>query len=179
MSDFAIKSSKLQLVTRKFSVVEDEVIMPGGQVTTVNIVRHPGAVVILPREESGELLLIRQYRHAVGFSLLEFPAGTLEPGEAPISCAQREIAEETGFRANDWIGLGELFPAPGICDERQHLYFASGLVYDPLPKDDDESICVERYSAEQVERLIADGALNDAKSISVFLRAKLRGLLQG
>ncbi len=152
--------------------------LPDGSSATLSVVKHPGAVVILPRDSNGDLLLIRQYRHALGGELLEFPAGTLEPGEAPLTCAQREIAEETGFRAEQWEELGELFPAPGICDERQHLYFASSLVHDPLPADADEVISLERYTAEQVESFIVSGALNDAKSISIFLRAKLRGLLK-
>ena len=178
MTQIKVTSSTVQLVTRKFSVVEDELELPDGRVATVNIVKHPGAVVILPRDSNGELLLIRQYRHALRAELLEFPAGTLEPGEAPLKCAQREIAEETGFRAERWSELGELYPAPGICDERQLLFFATELTYAPLPADDDESITVERYSPEQVESFIVSGALNDAKSISVFLRAKLLGLLK-
>lgn len=178
MAQIKVTSSTVQLVTRKFSVVEDELELPDGRAATVNIVKHPGAVVILPRDSNGDLLLIRQYRHALRAELLEFPAGTLEPGEAPLKCAQREIAEETGFRAEQWSELGELYPAPGICDERQLLFFASELIYDPLPADDDESISVERYTPEQVETFIVSGALNDAKSISVFLRAKLLGFLK-
>lgn len=162
---------------RIFSVVQVEQVLPNGQIAQRDLVRHPGAVVMLPQTSSGRLLLVRQYRAAIDKQLLEFPAGTLEVGEEPLDCAQRELQEEVKFRAQIWQSLGILYPAPGFCDELQHLFYATGLVAASLPCDDDEHISVEEYSVSQVEAAITDGALCDSKSIAIFYRAKLSGVL--
>jgi ADP-ribose pyrophosphatase len=109
--------------------------------------------------------------------LLEFPAGTLEPDEAPLECAKRELIEETGYRAEHWRALGMTYPSPGYCDERQHLFVASGLVPEHAARDEDEILEVKRLTVQEVERAIADGALVDAKSIAAYGRAKLQGVL--
>jgi ADP-ribose pyrophosphatase len=140
-------------------------------------VNHPGAVVIIPQLEDGRLVLIDQYRFAVGETLLEFPAGTLDRGEQPLDCARRELIEETGYRAEHWRALGIMYPSPGYCDERQHLFLASGLVPEQAAGDDDEMIEVKRLTVQEVERAIVDGALVDAKSIAAYTRAKLQGVL--
>jgi ADP-ribose pyrophosphatase len=141
------------------------------------VVKHPGAVVIIPQLEDGRLLLIAQYRFAVGATLLEFPAGTLEPGEAPLECARRELIEETGYRAEHWRALGITYPSPGYCDEQQHLFMATGLVPEHAAGDEDEIIEVKRLTVQEVERAIADETLVDAKSIAAYARAKLQGVL--
>ena len=102
--------------------------LPSGRTVVRQVVKHPGAVVILPQLADGRLLPIAQYRCAVGETVLEFPAGTLEPGEAPLACARRELIEETGYRADHWHALGTIYSSPGFCDERLHLFLASGLV---------------------------------------------------
>jgi ADP-ribose pyrophosphatase len=130
------------------------------------VVKHPGAVVIVPQLEDSRLVLIEQYRFAVGETLLEFPAGTLEPDEAPLECARRELIEETGYRADHWHALGVIYPSPGYCDEQQHLFVASGLVPDQAAGDEDEILEVKRLTVQEVERAIADGTLIDAKSIA-------------
>jgi ADP-ribose pyrophosphatase len=143
------------------------------------VVKHPGAVVIVPQLEDSRLVLIEQYRFAVGETLLEFPAGTLEPDEAPLECARRELIEETGYRADHWHALGVIYPSPGYCDEQQHLFVASGLVPDQAAGDEDEILEVKRLTVQEVERAIADGTLIDAKSIAAYARAKLQGVLGG
>ena len=156
-----------------------ELLVPGQKARMVKrlVIRHPGAVVFIPQEKDGTLLLVRQTRHAIGGQLLEFPAGTLEPEEAPLLCAQRELAEEVGRKAQEWIALGDLYPAPGFCSEKQHLYLARDLTAAQAPLDEDEDIEVVPMSVAEVEQGITQGLLKDAKSLAVFLRARLAGLL--
>ena len=162
---------------KKFSVERATLTYQSGHTTTAEVVRHPGAVVIVPCLPSGELGVIRQYRHALGMSILEFPAGTLEPGEAPAACAARELVEEIGFRAATLVDLGILYPAPGFCDEKQFLFFAVGLVPASAPGDDDEIIECVPLSVGAVREAVASGEFVDAKSIAAFYRALARGLL--
>jgi ADP-ribose pyrophosphatase len=106
-------------------------------------------------------------------------AGTLEPDEAPLECARRELIEETGYRADHWRALGIMYPSPGYCNETQHLFVASGLVPDHAAGDADEILEVKRLTVQEVERAIADGTLVDAKSIAAYARATLQGVLGG
>ena len=144
-----------------------------------HLAHHPGAVVIMPQFADGRLLLIAQYRFAVGETLLEFPAGTLETGEAPLACARRELLEETGYRAEHWRALGTIYSSPGFCDEQQHLFLASGLVPEHAAADEEEILEVKRLTVPEVERAIAEGALVDAKSIAAYARATRQGVLGG
>jgi ADP-ribose pyrophosphatase len=174
-----VLSTKVLHSYRIFAVVEQVLRLKSGRTVVRQVVKHPGAVVIMPQQADGRLLLIAQYRFAVGATLLEFPAGTLEPGEAPLECAKRELIEETGYRADHWRALGMTYPSPGYCDEQQHLFVATGLVPDHAAADDDEIIEVKGLTVPEVERAIADGALVDAKSIAAYARAKLQGVLAG
>ena len=162
-----------------FAIVEQALRLPSGRTVVRQVVKHPGAVVIMPQLEDGRLLLIAQYRFAVGETLLEFPAGTLEPDEMPLACARRELIEETGYRADHWHPLGTIYSSPGFCDERLHLFLASGLVPEHAPGDEDEGIEVRPFTVPEVERSIADGTLVDAKSIAAYARATRQGVLGG
>lgn len=164
---------------RIFAVAEQALRLPSGRTVVRQVVKHPGAVVILPQLPDGRLLMIAQYRFAVGETVLECPAGTLEPGEEPLRCAQRELVEETGYRADHWRPLGMIYSSPGFCDERLHLFFASGLVPERAAADEDEILEVKGLTVQELERAMADGALVDAKSIAAYARAKLQGVLAG
>jgi ADP-ribose pyrophosphatase len=164
---------------RIFAIVEQALRLPSGRTVVRQVVKHPGAVVIIPQLEDSRLVLVEQYRFAVGATLLEFPAGTLEPGEAPLECARRELIEETGYRADHWRALGILYPSPGYCDEQQHLFMATGLVPEHAAADEDEILEVKGLTVQEVERAIADGTLVDAKSIAAYARATLQGMLGG
>jgi ADP-ribose diphosphatase len=164
---------------RIFTIVEQALRLPSGRAVVRQVVKHPGAVVIIPQLADGRLILIEQYRFAVGETLLEFPAGTLEPGEAPLACARRELIEETGYQAEHWRALGVTYPSPGYCDEQQHLFMATGLVPEHAAADEDEILAVKGLTVQEVERAIADGTLVDAKSIAAYARAKLQGVLAG
>ena len=140
-------------------------------------VRHPGAVVILPLNERGEIILVKQYRHSIGETILEVPAGTLEVGEDPAACAVRELSEEIGMGARSWRSLGILWPAPGFCDERQHLFLARDLFPQKGIPDEDEDIVVTTVSTQELEEAMIDGRINDAKTCAIYLRAKLSKLM--
>jgi ADP-ribose pyrophosphatase len=160
-----------------FEVVEEDVELSDGRSFMRVNLEHPGAVVILPKDQGGNLILVNQYRHSVRSYILEFPAGTLEEGEEPESCARRELQEEVKQAAKDWVSLGTLFPAPGFCNEQQHLFFASDLTSAELEADHDEVIEIVSMSVQKVEEAIVQGRIVDAKTIAAFMRARLHGLV--
>jgi ADP-ribose pyrophosphatase len=153
---------------------QEEITLPNGVETRLEIVRHPGATAIVPLKENGDVILVRQYRHAVGEYLLEIPAGTLNPGEDPKSCAVRELEEEIGCKADRWQELLPIFTAPGFCDEQIYLYLAQGLRETKQNLDHDEIIeRVEMPFSEAIARVL-DGTIRDAKSIAGLMRVYLR-----
>lgn len=157
---------------RAFNVRRDEVKLPNRRSMHVDVIEHPGAVTILPVDDEGCILFVRQYRHAVGKQLLELPAGTLDPGEQPDACALREIREETGFAAGKIVKLGEFFLAPGYSTEYMLVYMATNLSHDPLPKDKDEFITLEAIPIEKAYELAMNGELMDGKSLAALLLAQ-------
>jgi ADP-ribose pyrophosphatase len=162
---------------RIFDVVEEHIRLATGKLARHVTVRHPGAAVILPRLDDGSLIVITQYRHSVRKTLLEFPAGTLEPGEEPLVCAQRELAEEAGQLARQWHALGVLHPASGFCSETQYCFLATELAPCETHYDDDELIDITPMTSAQVAEAIRTGAMTDGKSIAIYARAKLSGLV--
>ena len=156
---------------RKFSFVEEEYQLDDGRIQTFDKVEHPGAVVILPVSNDGNVVLLRQYRQALRKEILELPAGTLEPGEDPLFCAKRELAEEIGSAARSWLDLGTLYPAPGFCDELQYCYLARDLSPESADKDADEVLEPVFYSVAEVETAIRNNTFCDAKSLALFARA--------
>ena len=159
---------------RVFTVRRD-VVEVDGKERTWDVVAHPGAVVVLP-VDGDDLLLVRQYRHPAGETLLELVAGTCEPGEDPADTAQRELQEEAGFRAGRMAKLAEFFSAPGFCSEKLHLFVAEELTPARLPMDEDEEIELVRLSLDEAVRMALGGELRDAKTLAgVLLYARRRG----
>jgi len=158
----------------------DRVRLPGGRETEREVVEHPGAAVIVPLDQ-GDVLLVRQFRYAVGTALLELPAGTLEPGEPPLEAARRELLEEVGVEAADWESLAVLFPSPGVMTEVMHLFLASGLTpprtVPPARTDtSDEHLAVERVPLPEAVARVARGEIRDAKSVAgILLAARRKG----
>lgn len=152
----------------------DTVRTPDGHEHDLEVVRHPGAAAVVPLlsdpgADDPSVLLIRQYRHVVAETIWEIPAGTLEPGEEPRRCAERELLEETGARADRLDHLTTIWTTPGFTDERIHLYLATGIrVEEPAPRPD-ESMTVEPRPLSTILEMIRDGALVDAKSIVALL----------
>ena len=157
---------------RAFNVRRDEVRMQNQNTVYLDIIEHIGAVTILPLDNDGRILFIRQYRHATGKELLELPAGTLDPAELPENCALREIREETGYAAGKLIKIGEFFLAPGYSTEYMHVYLASDLRPDPLPGDEDEFISLEPIPIRQAYDMALNGELQDGKSLAALLLAQ-------
>ncbi len=135
------------------------------------MVVHNGAVVIVPIDQDDNVLLVRQYRHAAGESVLEAPAGMLEDSESPEECAQRELQEEVGYASTNLRALGGWWSAPGFCTEFIYAYLARDLVESKLAADDDEDIEVERLPVSRVPQLIRVGEVQDAKTIAALLMA--------
>lgn len=142
-----------------------------------DVVLHPGAVAIIPIDEEGNLYFVKQWRRATSEILLELPAGTLEPGESPIDCAQRELQEEIGFMPKTLISLGGIYTAPGFSNEFIHLFLAEGLSKSVLKGDDSDYIDIIKTSVDDALHLMKDGHIRDAKTLSgilIYLRYKNR-----
>jgi ADP-ribose pyrophosphatase len=149
----------------------ERVTLPNGNSVELDVVRHPGAAAVVPFLSEGEVLLIRQYRFATGGSILEVPAGKLDPGESPARCAARELEEEAGCRAGRLVELGWIWTTPGFTDERIHLFAAFELEPVAPRHDADEVIETLRLSLDDALALVWRGELNDAKSSLALLHA--------
>ena len=152
----------------------DEVELPGGAVAQLESIRHPGAAAVLPFLADGCVLLVKQYRHAMGGWILEVPAGKLDDGEPPEDCAVREVEEEVGYRAGALVPLGAIFTTPGFTDEVIWLYEAHGLEETELAHEADEVIEVQTWDFEEAVRAVEDGRIRDGKSVAAILQAALR-----
>ena len=165
------------LATGSFlELTAEDVELPGGSVTTLELLRHPGASAVVPVTAEGEVVLVRQYRHAVAEQvgdgwLLEVPAGKLDPGESPEHCARREVAEEVGYEVGELVSLGAMFSSPGFTDERIHLFLGRSLSPCAQSLDEDEVLRVERLPFGEAVARAADGRIEDAKTICALLRA--------
>lgn len=131
------------------------------------IVEHPGAVAIVAIDRDGMLTLVRQRREAVRTELLELPAGTLEEGEAPLACARRELAEETGLTGGTWREEGAFYTTPGFCRERMHLFFAEELERGEASPESDEELEVVRWARSEIAAKV--GEIEDAKTLAGLL----------
>lgn len=158
---------------RAISVWVEEARLPNGVTTDLDIVRHPGAACVVPFESEGEVLLIRQYRHAAGGTIWEVPAGKLD-GDTPEVCAARELEEEAGRRAGRLERLAEIWTTPGFTDERIHLFAAFELEIVPHRREEHEVIELVPMSLDAALGLVWSGELSDAKSALALLHAARR-----
>jgi len=153
---------------RVFSVVVESITTRKGGKMDVEIVRHPGSVVLIPMTDAGEIVLVRQYRHAIGRSAWELPAGTLKPNEDPKTAAARECHEEIGLVPSTLEALGSFYPTPGYCDEEMNFYKATGLREprgdEKAEQDEDEDIEQGAFSVERVRSMIRSGEIIDLKT---------------
>ena len=145
---------------RIIRVRRDEVLLPNGHTSVREVVEHPGGVGILALEDDGSVLLVRQYRYAFGRTLLEIPA------------AQRELREETGATADEWLPMGTLIASPGCYDEVLYLYLARGLHFGDTHPDEDEFLSLERMPLEELAERCMNGEITDAKTVCAALKAK-------
>jgi ADP-ribose pyrophosphatase len=147
-----------------------EVDLGSGRTGRRELIRHPGAIAVLARVPDGRYVFVRQFRKAVEADFLEVVAGTLDPGEDREACVARELREETGHQALEIVSLGSVVPTPGYCDEAIHVFYARADAepgeQDP---DEDEALDVVYLTGEEVEAVIRDGTLRDAKSLATWL----------
>lgn len=168
--------STLVFQGRLLQVHVDRVRLPDGSEAVREYARHPGAVVILPLLESGELLFERQFRYPLARSFLELPAGKIDPGEAPAETAVRELREETGHVAGVWHHLGVMHPCIGYSNERIEVFLARDLVQESGPQPDPgEFLEILTLDIHAVRAAIRDGRITDAKTITAFCMAELHG----
>ena len=153
---------------RIFSVAVETVTLPSGHRLDVDVVRHPGSVVILPMTADGDVMLVRQYRHAIGRWVWELPAGSLKRGEDPETAAIRECHEEVGLIPTRMKRLGNFFPTPGYCDEEMFFYEATDLrepgADDEAHPDEDEDIEPKAFALDELHRMIESGEIVDLKT---------------
>lgn len=169
-------TSKIVYEGKIFDITYDDIVLSDGLKRHREIIRHPGGVVIFAQKENGNVLLVKQYRYAVKSVQTELPAGRLEKGEDPLVAAQRELREETGYIAKKWTSLGFIFTTFGICDEKLYLFKATDLAYDKPDPDEGEILTYFELPLKQVQNLIKNGTINDAKTICALARASLESL---
>lgn len=158
-------NERLVLEGERFDVYQMELNGSDGKVYHREVIRHPGAVVLLPLVDADIVVLIQNHRPTVGETLLELPAGTREPDESPEQTAARELIEETGYRAGTLQEMCEFYSAPGICDELMHLYVATDLTAGQHAREAVEQIENQLVHRNEVRDLIAQGSIRDAKTL--------------
>jgi ADP-ribose pyrophosphatase len=164
-----IINSEIVFRGRLLTIRLDTVRLPDGVESTREVVVHPGAVAMVPLLDAEHVLLVRQWRNAAGRALLEIPAGTLAPGEAPIACAARELMEEVGYRPRSLTPLYVTYLAPGYSSEQLHVFLADDLLPEKMAADEDERIEVVSLSWDEIDDLLLRGEFADAKTISALL----------
>jgi ADP-ribose pyrophosphatase len=178
-------SSRLSFKGRVFNVFTDTLEEPNGHRHIKDVVRHHGSVVILAVDErtnptDPDVILERQYRHAAGQFLIELPAGTRNPGEAPLAAAKREMIEETGYRAKRWTMLQKYFASPGFLGEWMQIYLARDIRQGEAHLEMDENLEVFRMPLSQAMKMVAEGKIHDGKTLiglSLYDAARKAGRL--
>lgn len=169
---FELIRSEHILEARAFKIRRDTLRTPDGRETKYDIVEHVGSVIILPLDGDGNLLFVRQYRHAAGQDMLELPAGTREADEPYEVCAAREIREETGMAAGKMERLGDFYLAPGYSTEFMATFLGTELRHDPLKADEDEFLQVEKIPVKKAIEMAERGELADAKTLAALMLAR-------
>jgi ADP-ribose pyrophosphatase len=150
---------------RIIKVKVDEVQLPNGKTAKREIVNHQGAVAVLPLTDDGKMVAVRQFRKPLEQTIVEIPAGKLEPGEEPLTCAIRELEEETGYKAEKMELLSSFYTSPGFADELLHVYIATGLTKGESRPDEDEFVDALELSLEEAHELHRTGEIRDAKTV--------------
>jgi len=172
MPSFEFLRSEVLMKGRAFAIRRDTLKTPDGRETKFDIVEHGGSVVIVPVDAEGNLLFVRQYRHAANMDMLELPAGTRDGDEPFEECAAREIREETGMEAGTLKHIGSFYLAPGYSTEYMGVFLATDLRHNPLEADEDEFLSVEKIPIRKAFEMAERGEVPDAKSLAALLMAR-------
>ena len=163
---YEVVESKCVYKGKVLDIYSDKVTMPNGNVTVRETVLRGNAAAIVPVDEKGNIIFVRQYRHAAKEMVLEIPAGMIEEGENPKDAAGRELEEEIGYKCQDLFFVNSVYMAIGICTEKVYFYIAENLAEGVLNPDPDEFIEIERYSLEEAIKMIFNGEIKDVKTMA-------------
>ncbi len=155
----------------------ETVSLPDGNTAYRELVDHPGGVGILAVTEDGRIPLVKQYRKPIEKFTWEIPAGKLDKGEKPIVCGIRELEEETGYKADNIVSLGHIYPSPGFANEITYMFFADKLTRGNVNPDEDEFLDVKEFSFDEVREMILSNEINDAKTVAAFLKCEAMKLI--
>ncbi len=161
---------KLIFKGKIITVSQDRIELPNGCEADREIVRHPGGVGVAAICDNGDILLVNQFRYPYKSELLEIPAGKLSPGENPLECGKRELREETGAVAKEYMSLGKLLPSPGYTNEIIYLYLAKGLTFGEQQTDDDEFLDIIKMPLKKAVEMVMSGEITDSKSQIALLK---------
>ncbi len=150
----------------------DRVVLQNGEHSLREVVEHPGGVTVIPVDNDGNVYCVRQFRYPIGEHLLEMPAGKLEDGEEPMTCAVRELSEETGITAGEYIFLGKVYPSPGFCREVLYIYMARDLSFGQAHPDEHEFLDVQKIHIDELFNMAMKNEIADAKTVIAVLKAK-------
>jgi ADP-ribose pyrophosphatase len=165
-------TSEIKYSGRIVTVRNDTAELINGHIVKREVVEHSGGVAVVPVDEDGLVIAVRQFRYPFMQELLEIPAGKLEAGEEPAACAKRELSEETGYKASELVCLGKIYPSPGYCTETLFLFLALGLVPGEAHPDADELLSIEKLPLGSFSEKIMSGEICDAKTVAGILKAQ-------
>jgi len=170
MTQYKRIKRELQYKGRIIEVYKDTIEVPNGNITCWDTVHHKGAAAVIPVMEDGRIIMVRQYRGPLDKEILEIPAGGLNhEGESGLSCASRELEEETGYRSEDIKHLITIYTTVGFCDEKIEIFIANNLIESKQNLDENEFVSLEYYSVEELKKKIFAGEIEDSKTVSAIL----------
>lgn len=165
--NYKLIKSEIRYKGKVFDHQVDEIQYNSGNISIREIAVHPGGAVVIPIKDDGKIILVKQFRYPLQKTLIELPAGKLDKNEDPLTCAVRELEEETGFKAKEFTKLGAIYTAPGYCTEILHIYKAVGLIAGNHNREEGEQgMELLELSLDEIKKMILSGEINDAKTIA-------------